>query len=187
MAASGSLAAGADRHPLLHGPGAARPRQGCSIRSSSPITLAVGEDVPRAPRTWLEPITLLAAVAAVTEHDRADCHRVHHLQRALQPGPPVCLPGPHQRRQDRLERGHLRRRRRASNFLRTGPAHARATSGPRNSSVAHGSGTAGRTAPPSQGDNGSSRAGRQGPPGQPRRRASRSGPLDAPTCRRATR
>ena len=30
-------------------------------------TLAVGEDVARAPRTWLEPITVLAALAGVTE------------------------------------------------------------------------------------------------------------------------
>src|SRR5579872_2730884 len=29
-------------------------------------TLAVGEDVARAPRTWLEPITVLAALAGVT-------------------------------------------------------------------------------------------------------------------------
>ncbi len=42
--------------------------------------------------------------------DRADRHRVHHLQRAVPPGPQVRLARPPQRRAGRLEHRHLRHR-----------------------------------------------------------------------------
>ena len=97
-------------------------------------TLAVGDDVARAPRTWLEPITALAALAGATTPDRPDRHLLHHLHRAVQPGAAVRLAGPHHRRAGRLEHRHhlagdgirqLRRRRARS-------ATPSATNAPRN-------------------------------------------------------
>ena len=55
-----------------------------------------------------EPITLISALAGVTEPHRADLHGVDELQRAVPRGAQVRLARPHQRRPRRLEPGHLR-------------------------------------------------------------------------------
>ena len=65
MAASGFVAAALDRHPLY---------QDLAQRAKTALfgslfladQLALGGDVAQAPRTWLEPITVLAAVATAT-------------------------------------------------------------------------------------------------------------------------
>ena len=51
--------------------------------------------------------TVLAALAAVTDHLGLDRHDQLHLQRAVRGGPPVRHPRPPVRRPGRLERGHL--------------------------------------------------------------------------------
>ena len=61
----------------------------------------------QAPRTWLEPITVLAALGGVDQPGRADRHRLDHLHRAVQPGAPVRLDRPHQQRPRRLEHRDL--------------------------------------------------------------------------------
>ena len=66
MAASGVLAAAADRHPLLPGSGAAGRGRRCSNSIFLADQLALGDDAAQAARTWLEPITVLAAVAVAT-------------------------------------------------------------------------------------------------------------------------
>ncbi|HVT28537.1 MAG TPA: LLM class flavin-dependent oxidoreductase [Lacipirellulaceae bacterium] len=65
MAAPGILAAGADRHPLLPGFGAAC---GGALFDSIFLAdqLALGDDASQAARTWLEPVTVLAATAVAT-------------------------------------------------------------------------------------------------------------------------
>ena len=82
--------------------------------------LALGGDVAQAPRTWLEPITVLAAIAGGNQPGGIDRHRVDHLHRALQPRAAIRLDRPHQQRPRRLEHcdlvardrgGKLRRRR----------------------------------------------------------------------------
>ena len=65
MAASGGLAAAADRYPLLPGPGA-RAEAGLFDSIFLADQLALDDDVAQAPRTWLEPITVLAALAGAT-------------------------------------------------------------------------------------------------------------------------
>ena len=65
MAASVVIAAGAHRYSVLPGSGATgRGRLFDSIFLAD--QLALGDDVAQAARTWLEPVTVLAAVAAVT-------------------------------------------------------------------------------------------------------------------------
>ena len=70
---------------------------------------------------------LLTALAGGHRADRPDRHRLDHLQRAVQPGPPVRLARPHQRRPGRLEHRHHRRRSTppATSASTTLPAHAR--------------------------------------------------------------
>jgi alkanesulfonate monooxygenase SsuD/methylene tetrahydromethanopterin reductase-like flavin-dependent oxidoreductase (luciferase family) len=58
--------------------------------------LALGGDVAQAPRTWLEPITVLAALAAVTSRIGVDRHRLDHLHRAVQFGAAIRINRPHQ-------------------------------------------------------------------------------------------
>jgi len=65
--------------------------------------LALGGDVAQAPRTWLEPITVLAAVGSGDQSGRADRHRVDHLHRAIQSGAAVRLGRPHQQRPRSLD------------------------------------------------------------------------------------
>ena len=55
-----------------------------------------------------EPLTLLSALAGVTEPHRPRRHRVDQLQRAVPCGAQVRLARSHQRRPRRLERRHLR-------------------------------------------------------------------------------
>jgi len=54
-----------------------------------------------------EPLTILSALAATTRHIGlvATVHR--QLHRTVPGGAPACVPGPHQRRSCRLERGDL--------------------------------------------------------------------------------
>ena len=68
---------------------------------------------------------LLTALAARHRAHRPDRHRLDHLQRAVQPGPPVRLAGPHQRRPGRLEHRHHRRPRRRPQLQPRRPARAR--------------------------------------------------------------
>ena len=56
----------ADRYPLLPGSGAAGRGSARSTRSSSPTSWRWATDVAQAARTWLEPITVLAALAVST-------------------------------------------------------------------------------------------------------------------------
>ena len=55
-----------------------------------------------------EPITLLSAIAMVTEHDRPGRDGIDQLQRALSRRAQVRLARPHQRRPRGLERRHVR-------------------------------------------------------------------------------
>ena len=123
---------------------------------------------------------------------RADRDRVDHLQRAVQPGPPVRLARPHLRRPRRLEHRHHRRRRRRPQ-LRPRRATRRtpsATSAPPSSSTSPpSSGTAGPTTRSSPTRTPASRA---TPTGSTRSTtaASTSGSTGRSTCRarrRATR
>ena len=64
-------------------------------------------------------MTLLPALAMVTRHVGSGDHGVHHLQRAVQPGPQVRHAGPDQQRPRRLERRRVmvgRTRRRTSGW-----------------------------------------------------------------------
>ena len=71
------------------------PRQRSSTRSSSPTVPALADEHPvRRRASGLEPITLLTAIAAATERIGLIAHRVHDLQRAVQPGSPVRLARP---------------------------------------------------------------------------------------------
>ena len=82
-----------------------------------------------------EPITLISALAAVTEPHRARLHRVDELQRAVPRGAQVRLARPHQRRPRRLEPRHLRhgRSRPTTSTATRTTATPSATSAPTNS------------------------------------------------------
>ena len=68
---------------------------------------------------------MLAALATRDQPDRADRHRIDHLHRAVQPGAPVRLARPHQRRPRRLEHRHLVARRRGAQLRRRRPGEPR--------------------------------------------------------------
>ena len=69
--------------------------------------LALGEDAAQAARTWLEPITVLAALAVVDQPYRSDRDLLDDLYRAVQPGAAVRLDRPYQQRARRLEHRDL--------------------------------------------------------------------------------
>ena len=83
--------------------------------------LALGGDVAQAPRTWLEPITVLAAIAMVTKPGRTDRHRLDHLHRAVQSRSPVRLDRSHQQRPRRLEHRDVLARYRGGELWRKRP------------------------------------------------------------------
>ena len=57
---------------------------------------------------WIEPFTLMCALAPHTKHSGSGLHHDIDLQPALLPGAAVCLPRSRQRRPRRLEFGDLR-------------------------------------------------------------------------------
>ena len=61
---------------------------------------------PRFMNNW-EPLSLLSALAPVTERIGLCRNHVHQLFRAIQPGASIRLTGPSQRRARRLERGDI--------------------------------------------------------------------------------
>ena len=116
----GTVAVGADRHPLLPGSGAAR--RGGAVRL----------DLPRRPAGARRRCGAGGAHLARTRHraggdgggdepHRDDRHRLDHLYRAVQPGAPVRLARPYQQRPRRLEHRHLVARDRGAQFRRRGP------------------------------------------------------------------
>ena len=102
MAASEVVAAATHRHPLLPEPGAAR--RGRAVRF----------DLPRRPARARRRYRARGPKLARADHGaggarhrhqqgRADRHRVDHLHRAVQPGAPVRLDRPYERRACGLE------------------------------------------------------------------------------------
>ena len=124
MAASGVLAVGADRYPLL--PGCRAARRGGPVRLDLPRRpararqrrLASGPDLARARhrarrRRGRDPA------------DRADRDVLDHLHRAVQPGAAVRLARSHQQRPHRLEHRHVVARHRGGQFQRRRPGEPR--------------------------------------------------------------
>ena len=108
------------------------------------------DNIGRRPAGTLEPTVLLTALAGGDRAHRPDRHRLDHLQRAVQPGAPVRLARPHQRRPRRLEHRHHRRASTppATSTSTTCRRTASATSAPPSSSTSRSSsGTAGTTTP----------------------------------------
>ena len=137
LAAAGERPVRPHRRRALRATWPASPSAASSTRSSSPTARCCGASVGRRPAGTLEPTVLLTALAGGDRAHRADRHRVDHLQRAVQPGPPVRLARPRQRRPGRLEHRHHRRRRRGPQLRprRAAGAPASATSGPPSSST----------------------------------------------------
>ncbi len=106
VAASGGLAVGADRHPLL--PGSRPARRGGPVRFDLPGRPARARQRRLPGRPHLARARHRAGGRRGRDpKDRADRHVLDHLHRAVQPGAAVRLARSHQQRPHRLEHRHL--------------------------------------------------------------------------------
>ena len=100
------------------------PSAASSTRCSSPTARVLWGNIGRRPAGGLEPTILLTALAASTEHIGLIATASTTYNEPVQPGPPVRLARPHQRRPGRLEHRHHRR-------APTPPATSASTRSPR--------------------------------------------------------
>ena len=124
--------------------------------------LALGDDVAQAARTWLEPVTVLAAVAVATSRIGLIATASTTYTEPFNLARQFALARPHQQRARRLEHRHLVARHRGAQLRRRGPGEPRRPLRPRRGVHDRGQGAVGQL-------------GRRRGDRRPRRRALRAG------------